>query len=140
MTKVFVGFLLRVFNIYSKQVWTAVLKNKKKCKASSKMCKMKNNFNMTNANHNLRISNSFTQRRSQDTLRHLRWISLQQYLKAKNCQLLLQSSASQVFVRIMILLSNPDYVSFFAFFFLQKNYIVFLSYNLIDVRQVVQKI
>ena len=104
------------------------------------MCKMKNNFNMTNANHNLRISNSFTQRRSQDTLRHLRWISLQQYLKAKNCQLLLQSSASQVFVRIMILLSNPDYVSFFAFFFLQKNYIVFLSYNLIDVRQVVQKI
>ena len=104
------------------------------------MCKMKNNFNMTNANHNLRISNSFTQRRSQDTLRHLRWISLQQYLKAKNCQLLLQSSASQVFVRIMILLSNPDYVSFFAFFFLQKSYIVFLSYNLIDVRQIVQKI
>ena len=104
------------------------------------MCKMKNNFNMKNADHNLRISNFFTQRRSQDTLRHLRWISLQKYLKAKNCQLLLQSSSSQVFVRIMILLSNPDYVSFFAFFFLQKSYIVFLSYNLIDVRQIVQKI
>ena len=101
---------------------------------------MKNNFNMKNADHNLRISNFFTQRRSQDTLRHLRWISLQKYLKAKNCQLLLQSSSSQVFVRIMILLSNPDYVSFFAFFFLQKSYIVFLSYNLIDVRQIVQKI
>ena len=104
------------------------------------MCKMKNSFNMKNADHNLRISNFFTQRRSQDTLRHLRWISLQKYLKAKNCQLLLQSSSSQVFVRIMILLSNPDYVSFFAFFFLQKSYIVFLSYNLIDVRQIVQKI
>lgn len=51
---------------------------------------MKNNFNMKNADHNLRISNFFTQRRSQDTLRHLRWISLQQYLKAKNCQLLLK--------------------------------------------------